>query len=335
MINYLKYTLQIIVLSGLLTSCFKEDEKIDIPKPSEAEADTVILGNTYHYQSWIDLNGLEEKAYHEIDSWDLAFSCSETSFDIFLNSALTMYAGTNKDTVFENVISEEGLDMHFDASSGNPDSLAFHNWYDVAIGGEFTARSNKYVYVINRGVDDLGNELGFKKAQFLIEDNNYIVRFANLDGSDEQTYTITKNNLYNYIHLSFENGIRNIEPPQNEWSLKFSRYATILFTNEGEPYDYNVVGVLLNPFKLQAAETDLNYDDIVLSDTSLVELSTISDEIGYDWKYYDFDNGSYTIVPDLNYIIKDKDGFFYKLRFLSFYDQFGNKGSIVYQVVRL
>lgn len=327
--------LLLLIISISLTSCFKEDEKIDIPKPSETEADTVILGNTYHYQSWVDLNGLQEKAYHEIDSWDLAFSCSESSFDILLNSALSMYAGTNGDTIFENVISEEGIEMRFDASSGNPDSLAFGHWYEVSNGGDFAALSNKYVYIINRGVDDVGNELGFKKTQFLIENGNYIVRYANLDGTEEQTLTITKDNSYNYIHLSFDNGILNIEPPQNEWSLKFSRYATILFTNEGDPYDYNVVGVLLNPYKVEAIETNMNYDDIILSDTTLFNLTNRSDVIGYKWKYYDFDNGSYTIVPNKNYLIKDKDGYFYKLRFLSFYDPFGNKGSIVYQVVRL
>lgn len=319
----------------MATSCFKEDEKINIPKPSGTETDTIILGNTYNRQIWIDLNNLQEKANKEIDSWDLAFSCEDGNFDIRLNSAKMMYAGTNGEKIFENVVSEEGMNMRFDASSGNPDSLAFGGWYEPLTGAIGDGISNEFVYVVNRGIDGDLNELGYKKILMTIADGAYMIRYANLDGSEENSLTITKDNSFNYIHFSFENQIIQIEPPQNEWSLKFSRYSTILFTNEGDPYDYNVVGVLLNPYKLKAVETNLIYDDIVLADTSRFEFTNRADVIGYEWKFYDFDNDSYTIEPDKSYLIKDKDGFFYKLRFLSFYDQFGNKGSVVYQVVRL
>lgn len=333
--TYLKYIFQFILLIGVLTSCFKEDEKIDIPMPGENETDTIVLGNIYYNQVWVDLNGLQEKANHKIDTWDLAFSCSENNFTIKLNSALTMYAGTNKASVFENVVSEEGIEMHFDASSGNPDSLAFGGWYQIESEEQNTYSSKEYVYVVNRGTDSDLTEIGFKKVQFFIDGEDYVIRYANLDGTEEKTATITKNNAYNYIHLSFEDGIVNIEPPKAEWSLKFSRYSKILYTNEDEPYDYNVVGVLLNPYQVMAVETDMKYEDIVLSDTSLLDFTRKADVIGYSWKYYDFDTGSYTIVQDKNYVVKNRDGFFYKIRFISFYDQSGNKGSIVYQVKRL
>jgi len=333
--TYFKYIFQLLILLGLLSSCFKDDEKINIPKPGENETDTIVLGNTYVNQVWVDLDGLQEKANHKIDTWDLAFSCNENNFDIKLNSALSMYAGNSGQTVFENVISEEGIEMHFDASSGNPDSTAFGGWYEMEPGEQNIFISKEYVYVINRGVDSDLVELGFKKVQFFIEGENYVIRYANLDGSEENTLSISKNKFYNYTHFSFENGVVNIEPPQKEWSLKFSRYSTILFTDDGDPYDYNVVGVLLNPYQIMAVETDLNYDDISLENASILEFTSRSDVIGYSWKYYDFDTGTYTILPDKNYIIKNYDGFFYKMRFISFYDQAGNKGSIVYQVKRL
>lgn len=324
----------VFILSMMLTSCFKEDEIIYIPKPSANETDTVVLGNNYNLQYWVDLNGLQEKAVHDISDWDLAFSCSENNFTIRLNSAKMMYAGTNGIKDFDLVISEEGIDMNFDASSGNPDSLAFGGWYEPIIGG-IGGQSYEYVYVVNRGIDGSLTELGYKKIIVKIDNNDYVIRYANLDGTEEQSLSIAKNSLKNYVHFSFDTGIIEIEPPQNEWSILFSRYSTILFTNEGDPYDYNVVGVLLNPNNVWAVETDLVFEDFVLSDTSLLDLSNRADVIGYDWKYYDFDSGSYTIEPDKNYIIRDKDGFYYKMRFLSFYDEFGNKGSIVYQVIRL
>jgi hypothetical protein len=57
--------------------------------------------------------------------------------------------------------------------------------------------------------------------------------------------------------------------------------------------------------------------------------------IGWDWKDYNFEDGSYVLLPDKNYVIKDKDGFFYKMRFINFYDLFGNKGNIAYELIRL
>jgi hypothetical protein len=110
---YIKNILYITLLTGIFTSCFKEDKIINISPPNQDEADTVVLGNTYNVQVWVDLNGLEEKAKHAIDSWDLAFSCDPNSFDIRLNSARFMYAGTSGEKEFENVISDEGVENAF------------------------------------------------------------------------------------------------------------------------------------------------------------------------------------------------------------------------------
>jgi hypothetical protein len=329
---YIKNILYITLLTGIFTSCFKEDKIINISPPNQDEADTVVLGNTYNVQVWVDLNGLEEKAKHAIDSWDLAFSCDPNSFDIRLNSARFMYAGTSGEKEFENVISDEGVEMLFDASSGNRDSLAIGDWYQMTDGAVL---SSGYVYVINRGFDANLNEMGFIKAQFFIDEQDYIVRYANLDGSDEQNISIAKDDAYNYVHLSFANQIVPIEPPKDQWTLLFSRYSTILFTSEGDPYDYNLVGVLLNPYKVLAAETSTVYENIQLADTVSLQFTKRADVIGWDWKDYNFEDGSYVLLPDKNYVIKDKDGFFYKMRFINFYDLFGNKGNIAYELIRL
>lgn len=328
-----KYFMLFIILTAVTSSCFKEDEKVYIPPL--IGSDTVVLGNHYGNQVWIDLNGLQEKANHKIDSWDLAFSCDENSFDIRLNSALTMYAGTNKEKIFENVTSEEGVEMSFDASSGNPDSLAFGQWYQID-GNIY--KSNEFVYIVNRGIGADLIELGYKKVQLFIEDQTYLIRHANLDGTDEKNLVIEKDNSFNYIHLSFEDGIVEIEPMKNDWTLKFSKYSTILTTDLGDPYDYNVVGVLLNPYKVLAIETDTiihPYDSIQLIDTAYYQLTNQNDVLGYNWKEYIFDDAAYKVYKGKSYIIKDKDGYFYKLHFINFYDKFGNKGSISYQIERL
>ncbi len=333
---YIRNIILLSIIVGLLTSCFKEDIKVYIPPL--LGSDIVVLGNSYNSQVWVDLNGFDHKATHKIDSWDLAFSSDANSFDVRLNSAKMMYAGTNEIKDFENVTSEEGISMTFDASSGNTDSLAFGGWYEMNEGASELAISKGYIYVVNRGFDESLNELGYKKVSINILDGNYVIRYANLDGSEENSLTIPKDDSFNYIHFSFENQIIQIEPPQNEWSLKFSRYSTILTTNAGDPYDYNVVGVLLNPYKVLAAETDTlvhPYESIQLPDTIYYQFTNQNDLIGYDWKDYDDVEDFYEVYTGKSYIIKDRDGYFYKLHFISFYDAMGNKGSIKYQIERL
>lgn len=327
------YTILSVLFSVLLQSCFKEDEKVPVYKPGELETLITDVGPAYNQQIFIDLSTFEEKANHSIGSWDLAFNCAENQWHIVLNSALMMYAGNTQDTNFSAIVSEDGWQMKFDVSSGNLDSTAIGEWYRMNDENEYV--SLKQVYVINRGIDGDLNQLGYKKVQFDFQDGHYKLRYANLDGSDERVQIIEKNERYNFVHLSFENGVLNIEPPKDEWTLKFSRYSTLLFTDEGDPYDYNVVGVLLNPNQVSATMTSNNFDEIVLQDTANYSFNPQADVIGYNWKLYDFDGGSYSIIPDMNYIIRDRNYFYYKLRFISFYDQFGNKGAITYEVKRL
>lgn len=57
--------------------------------------------------------------------------------------------------------------------------------------------------------------------------------------------------------------------------------------------------------------------------------------IGYSWKSYQFDVNKYVVDFEKIFIIKDQEGFYYKLRFIDFYDQGGNKGTPTFEFQRL
>jgi hypothetical protein len=96
------------------------------------------------------------------------------------------------------------------------------------------------------------------------------------------------------------------------------------------------VGVLLNPNGVVAAlDTIHDFMEITAEDITELAYTTQADVIGYDWKYYNFDAGVYTIVPGMNYVIRDRDGFFYKFRFVDFYSDVGVKGYPTFEFVRL
>ena len=67
---------------------------------------------------------------------------------------------------------------------------------------------------------------------------------------------------------SFENGIIDIAPLSDSWSLLFSKYTTMLVTDAGELYPYLVMGALLNPNGVAASlDTIHDFMDIQLADT--------------------------------------------------------------------
>lgn len=326
------YIFALLALALVLQSCFKEDEKGPAYFPGNLEQDTVNVEPLYENQAYYDLYSMEEVSMNANSDWDLAFECGEDSWHVILNSALMMWAGQTNDTNFALINSSEGLEMNFDVSSGNRDSTAIGEWY---YSGDNIMYSHHNVYVIDRGIDSEGTPLGYKKISLDIQGEDYTIRHANLDGSEEQKIVIEKDEAFNYRHLSFENGLVDIEPFKNQWSLKFSRYSTILFTDEGDPYPYNVVGVLLNPYLVEANRNSDNFFDLTSEYIGNYEYSRAADLIGYSWKDYDFDGGYYTVLPDRTYIIKNNDGFYYRFRFVSFYDAQGNKGNIGFEFSRL
>jgi len=116
------------------------------------------------------------------------------------------------------------------------------------------------------------------------------------------------------------------EPDRSNWDLLFTQYTTLLFTDEGDPYPYLVTGVLLNPaLVLIAMDSITAYDDISFEKAQSMDFSKQADGIGYLWKEYDFDDGSYTVNSKIIYVIRDTRGFLYKLRFKDFYKLLNNR----------
>jgi hypothetical protein len=326
----------------LLTSCFKEDEKVTPHDPGNVETDTIGLASDYRYQVYYDLSSGEVISTNLKKEWDLGFDCSENGWKIILNSSNFMIAGMTGLTDFTIPLDTAGLDWKFDASSGNPDSLAIGIWVDFLSPDSVKSYTNE-VYVIDRGYDELGNLRGLRKIVFQeLGDSTYTFRYANLDGSNENTFTVTKDPSVNFICFSFDEGGKqlNLEPPKSDWDLLFTQYTTLLFTNEGDPHPYLLTGVLSNPTGVVVAQDTLyDFGSIDLDVAKSLLYTTELDEIGYDWKdaIVDVSTGSvtYVIVEGQNYVVLDKEGFYYKLRFISFYNNSGEKGYPTFEFQRL
>ena len=329
----MRYLTIICVCLLSLHSCFEEEQMVAPHEQGDMENGQAAMGVDYRYQVYYDLHDNIEASSNLVSEFDLSFESSGGGWLIRLNTSMFMLAGNSGDTTFSAALKAADLEMKFDKSDGNPDSTAIGEWY---VATNDSPWSHREVYLIDRGIDEKDKPQGFKKVQFDMTGENFLMRYANNDNSGDTTVLISRDPAMDRVFYSFDNGMVDIAPFPDQWSLLFTKYTTMLVTDEGENYPYIVNGVLLNPNVVSVVmDTIHSFENITRDNIVGLGLTNQSDVIGYDWKYYNFDDGVYTIEPDHNYVIRDRDGFFYKLRFIDFYSDLGEKGYPTFEFVRL
>lgn len=304
----------LLVVLALSFGC----EKDELPKPlsgsSSINTIQVSMGSDYANQLFFELSSASVVSQNNREIWDLGFSCGANSRQIVLNSSKFMALSKTTETDLNAVTTSTPVDWLYDDQSGEEDSSTFYNW-----------ELNK-VYIIDRGVSTLGQQIGKLKFQIIsFDESGFTIRWANnLTAQSSQTAFIPKNEDYSFAFFSFTSGETVIiEPPKAEWDICFSSYTHVF--EDGTPY--LVTGVLSNRNLVRVVESPLSFNDIDFAVAETAIYSTEIDIIGYDWKFYDFDLGTYVIAYDKAYILKSVEGLYYKLRFLDFYDQNGSKGA--------
>lgn len=335
----MKIKWMIVLLPFFLSSCFKEDERIEPYDRGEKISATLAMTQTYKYQLYYNLNQMAMVSTNNKNDFDLVFDNSLNGFQVFLNTASFSQAAATGKFKMEDVSSSGGLAWRFDASSGNVDSLAFPNWISANAGDTTYTQE---VFVMDRGYDDVGNMLGFRKIIFdSLVGQRYYFRYALLNGSDLVSATVEKTGDANFIYFSFVEGKQLFpEPSRTAYDLLFTQYTTLLYTNDGEPYPYLVTGVLLNRFETGCyLDRTLIFDSITMQDVDIDLFTNRPDVIGYDWKEVlgDVNSGNvfYEIRPENNYFLRDQNGIIFKMRFIGYYNNSGEKGYPTIEFQRL
>jgi hypothetical protein len=328
--------IMLLIMVVLLSSCFKEDDPITPHPAGNNETDTIPMTQNYKYQVYFDLGSATITGQNLRTNSDLGFECSADGWQIRLNSADFMKAADLGIVPFGQAQDTSSVSWSFDKSDGNPDSLAIGSWFTVVHSDTL---SNHHVYAINRGFDENGINIGISQVIFdSLKNGTYYFRFADINGGQVHSGSVKKDPTVNYIWYSFNQGGSAIEnePASGSYDLLFTQYTTMLYTDIGEPYPYLVTGVISNQLNIGiGTDTVHSFEQVTLSTAKLVSLSPALDRIGYDWKYYSFETGAYTVRTNLVYIIRNAEGFYYKLRFVGFYNTSGEKGYpvIEYQLL--
>jgi hypothetical protein len=310
------------------SSCEKEEKPISPHKSGDTITNSVSLGTLYKKQAFFDLESNRMVSENNRNDWDLGFESGAAGYHVILNAAKFMSLAPTGETALSAVVDTAGFSFEIDAPSGSLDSTAFGEWV-----------GNGEVFILNRGQNHLGIHQGFKKLVLeSVGTDYYVLQHANLDGSDLDTDTVYKNELYNFSFISCavaSEGLINVEPPKEDWDIMFSQYSEVFHDND-PPTRYLVTGVLINRYNTEVAEVfDKDYADIVYADIANYDFSADISTIGYDWKEFDLDAGEYTVFPEKNYIIRTSESRFFKIHFIDFYDQNGNKGTPTFEFQEL
>jgi hypothetical protein len=327
-----------IALAGLMGSCFEEDKMVPPHIPGD-EQSFEFEKSIYHFQSFFDLGTNSIMAENGNSDWMLRFAAHPGDWHIGINSA-DYWAAFNTGTSDPDSIpdSPDPDNWVFDHSSGDPDSSAFAGW--VKFSDEDTLYTG-HIYLLGKN-DGIRYKPSWIIQFYKVDQNVYRFRFKSLTGEEWQDFEIPKSPSHNYQYFTTSRygKLVQIEPVQDNWDLLFTQYGSILYTSDGVPTPYYVRGVLLNRHVVIAAVDSVShFADISFEDIGGYTFSNQQDFIGYEWKSVEVDENSntavYKVVPDITYIVKDTEGFFYKLRFISFYNDMGKKGFPVIEYLRL
>lgn len=209
--------------------------------------------------------------------------------------------------------------------------------YLVNLGREIPPSNN-----IGAGSVSLsGDPRGWKKVQILRATNGYKIRYADLNAGSEgvKEYIITKDPEYNFAFFNLKTGTPvKIQPKKKSWDIAFTTFTNEVFISPGNSagsyfyadfittntldgvgaYQVNVTGNLEQAyaaFKLK----DVDVSKFVFNDHRA---------IGDKWRTTTgtSDNPVPFVYSNRFFILKDTNGFYFKLKFSAMKNTKGERG---------
>lgn len=316
----------LIVIFASLYSCELEELPVNAPVKGDENEVVIEMGASYEQQIWFDLGSNSIVYQNSKYDWDFAFACSDSFNHVYLNSALAMKAAVLPNTDLKDEIDPSEIRFYVDHSDHNPDSLALINLINT-----------EKIAIVDLGLNRNSESRGFVKLKLSMQNpNTYLLEYC-FSGDDEIfSMIIEKDPNKNNVFYSLDLGVLpNLEPEKHSFDVVFTQY-TYQF-QAPEPYlAYLVSGVLINSYNTSVAIIkDKSFDEIHLEDALSVDYSNRNDVIGFEWKDYDLDKGVYRVFPNINYVLKDSEGYYYKIHFTSFYGPSGQTGFPTFGFQRL
>lgn len=333
---------KLLILTGalsLMLACNKSEiENIEVPKSTGSTIQVnglvgsetgTAAGNMVFIDFSKDLQTPLIRA-----NWDLAFYCGNQNRVMINNTTAAMAVVVDK-TDLDAVTAADVSGQTFEVDITDPNPATFLKVDDLAgdlnktVIPEITATASKVV-VIGRGTGGGTPRRDMIKAQFsLTENGDYQVKWSKLNENNYQTATIAKDEEFNFKYVSFDNGLlATAEPAKFNWDIVWgtSIYETPNGTIMSAYIFSDMVGVnylsgvktVEKKYDNEAGATQA-YEAYSLADAQAETFDTYRWAIGANWRQ--------TAAPGVTnagvnkrrfYIVRDTQGNYYKLKFLSF-----------------
>ncbi|MBB4805076.1 hypothetical protein HNP38_000348 [Chryseobacterium defluvii] len=344
----------LIGASFISQSCINDNEDPVAVTPTDgAVVNPDVGGATEPNQVWFDL-GTNTEIITKRTDWDLAFY-SGSAFKVILNSSIMMAAGKIPGAVNIDLVKETDVTTLMDevqVANFNPANVAYIDDVkgDVPVGytaiGEIKATdSENAVYLVNMGreiftgtvptgsVSTGGDLRGWMKVQVVRSGDGYKVKYAELNATSHKELIIAKNPAYNYTFVSLKNNKEVlVQPEKKKWDICFTVFTNTI-TGAGS-YIYadfvtnnNLGGAGAYEVKIAAPASGVEaYNNFKASDIDQSKF-VYNDQrvIGSNWRNPVGVNGL-EVYGDRFYIVKDAEGYYFKLRFTRLTSTAGERG---------
>ncbi len=313
----LAFTTGALLLIGLI-ACMRPEKPWPRPTGGETATITAHLGPEYDTVAFVSLTlGQVHKVPRM--AWDLEIHSVEGGYQVWTNAAMYAFAADMDSASWENV-------SNISAIGGwrcdLPDTAAL----PILRYGE------RMTFILDRdkgGIFYTTTASRYRKLWLMATEQDIEIKAYTLTGEPMGEWRILRLPEPQYLSLERSGQVVSVLPP---WKveLMLTRYVHY-FPDQPEAFRYYPVVGALVPKGLRSAVVNaaqVTFEDFTYANLSQVVWKTQRDAIGYDWKRYDFDTGTYLIDYSRYYALEVETEQYYKLQFIDFYDESGRKGSV-------
>lgn len=340
--------------SFISQSCINDNEDPVAVTPTDGAVFNPSVGGAAEpNQVWFDFGTNSEVLTNRTD-WDLALYTG-SAFKVILNSSIMMAAGkipnaTNIDLVKQTDVT--ALMNQVQVANFNPANVTYIDDVNgnfpsgnTAIEEVKTNDSENAIYLVNMGKEIFtgaiangsvatgGDSRGWMKVQVVKSGDSYKVKYAELNDTTHKELTVPKNSAYNYNFISLKkNKEVLIQPEKKKWDICFTVFTNII--DGAGSYIYadfvttnNIGGAGAYEVKITAPASGVEaYNNFKASDIDQSKF-IYNDQriIGANWRNPVGVNGL-EVYGDRFYVIKDAEGYYFKLRFTRLTSTSGERG---------
>lgn len=301
--NYSNKILLFFVIT--IVSCFPKEEKVE-PSPRIYQSVSVDAGPTKNDVLFYSLDAGRIVAKASPMEWDLYIDNEVIRINYFRSMSV---AKTNKN--WEEINDTSGLSFSF-LTDQISDTLS--QW----------ELSENQIYVLNMGLDNEYEPLGFMVFQASRTSDGVILKYRDLDGTNEWTNQISEDHFY--YHLKNEQRL-NL-PNVKEYDIALGKYTDYI-TVDDISQDYTIYGAIVG--NASAYLLDDDFETIDANDFDVNQLSNRKDIIGWDWKRFNLEKNAYEILPKMTYMISTNSDYLCKLRFVDYLNDQGISGHPTFE----